>query len=1142
MSYTSLFCVLIFACFVSVSFTFRMIPNQFDGKSTNSVFKTSYVLNKNKINIKKNYLQSISIHKFHRPTFIKFKLVEDEDVQVDDKLDTAADDDDDDFSEEESSTLLNKLSKGIIPLAASVGFAVTPSSAVAARVAGAAAGGIAGFLARNIIIQKMKNEIEEDNGDNNNGGNSYVPTAVMSALAYLNSDAGPPILSQTTKTLESIAKKFKIPSDDLGLFFVNVFAEVIYISVQEESMDLTELSDVIDFAESAGLTNDEIGDGFALAACRLGNLIEKDNRGFYSSEYELEHLYQAAKMFFLADKMIGTSEGYYGKRVGVALSFFLPETYQEIISEACTKLFLRCVESVLVNPQDFTFDEVEKLKSFLTGTTSVTTLRPANMQNMIMEAIQLSLDNTLSTNEESLMHVKFDNMEKLAQAQEVFGWDNRELTATIETKTMPIFENIAADIVNQVFERPEKAEELSLVLQERIESLSIDERKARVYLTNVISQMNKEYMNKIDKVYNVSNGAIEPAYKIMIGYSHTIDAFKKLTANIMGDIKLPVPGLPFADMVRFAMYKVQLTRNDLKHSVTNKDMFDMSEEQQQSVRKVLALPKVSTWITQCINENNFDDNAKSAYQKILNDYKVEPEEWQATAIDFYYQAAENVAKSKAIPSASDMERLSTIKSFLTCSDEMVQRVHLELLGDKYVKAVTESMNPTGVIAEEYVDGLKRLQARLNLNNNDTNILLGVAARTRINPIIKDLTDIWKSDTDATYRREKEKKSGKVTPDKKSVDLISSSDNILGYMETGAQKEGGGPNVFMREALNLVDFFTENYKINGIDINSNTSTLSLAVTAVGITNETDLVGMYKHYMITRLSEQDATLRQRYIETEPLFALILGIPRESQMKIKESLAFTAFKNMLKNALVYRDMIEANELQQFAMLQNSLQIDVSAAEKIYAEASKQAIMDHASTLFKAVGKDATSSMTAEVARRFRSQYLIENGLENDLLEVQEAYDIPVERAEEIIEMSCKRYISQLLNLALRGAKKYDEQDAVKWLKQIVKYAVFVNGQVEADGNLFTENDKKRLISFYQSEVESQLTNQSSSSNESEVESDMKNHDMIVKLKEMIYLTNDFIPPVQGMAGLLGEVKSLATLQNEADPNGGKKGWAWG
>lgn len=40
------------------------------------------------------------------------------------------------------------------------------------------------------------------------------------------------------------------------------------------------------------------------------------------------------------------------------------------------------------------------------------------------------------------------------------------------------------------------------------------------------------------------------------------------------------------------------------------------------------------------------------------------------------------------------------------------KVNLELLGDKYVKAVTESMMPTGVITEEYLDGLDRLRMRL----------------------------------------------------------------------------------------------------------------------------------------------------------------------------------------------------------------------------------------------------------------------------------------------------------------------------------------------------------------------------------------------------------------------------------------------
>lgn len=47
--------------------------------------------------------------------------------------------------------------------------------------------------------------------------------------------------------------------------------------------------------------------------------------------------------------------------------------------------------------------------------------------------------------------------------------------------------------------------------------------------------------------------------------------------------------------------------------------------------------------------------------------------------------------------------------------------------------------------------------------------------------------------------------------------------ILSYLE-GAQKEGGGPNVFMREALNLVDFFVSNYLTQDVDL----STLEVSV--------------------------------------------------------------------------------------------------------------------------------------------------------------------------------------------------------------------------------------------------------------------------------------------------------------------------
>jgi hypothetical protein len=140
--------------------------------------------------------------------------------------------------------------------------------------------------------------------------------------------------------------------------------------------------------------------------------------------------------------------------------------------------------------------------------------------------------------------------------------------------------------------------------------------------------------------------------------------------------------------------------------------------------------------------------------------------------------------------------------------------------------------------------------------------------------------------------------------------------------------------------------------------------------------------------------------------------------------------------------------------------------------------------------------------------------------------------------VEACCKRYISQLLNLALRAAKKYDERDAAKWLKEIVKYAIFIPDGVvvDADGNLFSEKDKERLISFYQSESEDDASLSTDDGQAAQA--------MTIKLKEMIHLTESFVAPIQGIEGLLGNVKSLSQLGRDSDSTkpGEKRPWAWG
>lgn len=1040
--------------------------------------------------------------------------------ESDDDISTIIEDDDvdfDDFSQSKT-ILIRKLSRGVIPIAASLGFATARTSNIALRLAWAAVGGTAGFIAKKAIIDKLVNRNENDGSHNDSSDNTrggiLLPKSVTTALKYF-ADNLPPVASMTLPKIEQIAKKYQISNDDLGLFITQLFAEVVFRTVQQNDDDITELIEVIDFAKALNLYDSEIGDGFSLAAIKIGELLETDERGFFSSDYSEDILEQAAKVFFLGDKMIGSPNGFYGKRLSVALSYFTTESYRDIITKSSTRLFSKCVESVLTNPDSFTKEEISQLREYLSTSASVSSLRPASMQNMIMEAFQSVVDRSIKkTTIESKLNAEISDLEQLKKAQVLLGWNSIEFGATMETRTLPLFEEIARELIAKTVENPDSALEYAAILEDRIERLNINLSKARVLLTTLISEQNSNYMNKIDKVYNVA-GNVEPAFKIMVSYAATHDAMKSVVKNIMGDISIPVPGLPFADMVRVNLYELKLSRKDQQKSIISDDMFALNEKQREVVQKTLSLPKVCSWVTQCINENNFVDDAKNAYQKLLNQFSVTEKEWSATSIDFYYQEVQKIASTRAIPSVIDMARLEQVATFLQCPVKSIAKVHVELLGDKYVKAVKESMTPSGTISEEYIDGLNRLRIRLGLSEDDANSLFGVSIRDKIGPIVKELVEIYKSDAAGTKRKESKNLNDK------SNDPISSEDNVLGFMEEGAQKVGGGPNVFMREALNLVDLYVDNYVKQNVDI---VSLDSLPVNAVGVSNQSDLVDLFKHYTITRLAEQDTILRERYESNEKIFGLSLGISVDGQSKVKESLMYSVYKNMLKRIFRVKNAVEASDLQQFGIIKEKLGLENEAANKIMEESSKGAILEHAASFMRP--KDSTIS--PQLAITFRTQvaslgydmktigfndklitylyalevqYLIENNLVYELKDTQESYGIPEDRAEEVIAAACKRYISQLLNLALRAAKKFDEKDCVSWVNEILKYSVFIGDTVDADGNMFTDKDKDRLVEFYLSSEDS-------------------NSDAAEKLKNLINLSENYVPPVDGIDGLLGLV----------------------
>jgi hypothetical protein len=183
------------------------------------------------------------------------------------------------------------------------------------------------------------------------------------------------------------------------------------------------------------------------------------------------------------------------------------------------------------------------------------------------------------------------------------------------------------------------------------------------------------------------------------------------------------------------------------------------------------------------------------------------------------------------------------------------------------------------------------------------------------------------------------------------------------METGAQKPGGGPNVFMREALNLVDFFRQNYLMAGVDLDA---LEEVPVTAVGAVPEEDLLTAFKHYLLTTAAEQDETLRARYEDGRRVFGLVLGLPPASQTAVRESLANGAFKNMVRALMRSKDAAEAADLQQFAAVKDRLGLDQAVADRVFANATREAVRDAGRELLESEDRP----ITPEQVRRYRLQ----------------------------------------------------------------------------------------------------------------------------------------------------------------------------
>jgi hypothetical protein len=405
-------------------------------------------------------------------------------------------------------SLLEKISMGAIPIATSLGFALTPSSKLTTRFAGAAVGSVTGVLIRAAARRKLLDDLEKQEllDDGNIGDND--DEKIKSALELLmKAHREVPLNLQIIK---KVARRKEISSENLSKLHCELFEEILWDLVKKPSFDFTEFYDIYNLASELYFTKEELGQAFAGVAIRLLKYVKKTDDGFAKASPGVIH--SSAVIYFLMDKILADEDDdYYRQFVKLTLCFVSSEECEDLVIKNSIRLIADCVYSVLDKPEAFESDEIADTINFLkTSTFGAERFERSEINEIIEELMKLKASRTLKPYlkffeedrgiEKNLMKFidykksgstdgfQFPTIqyEKLDKACELLYYNKFKMNTALESVTVGQFEIIANATVDFIIDDPSTAAYATEYLYTIIRNLHISKGMTTVgFMTSV---------------------------------------------------------------------------------------------------------------------------------------------------------------------------------------------------------------------------------------------------------------------------------------------------------------------------------------------------------------------------------------------------------------------------------------------------------------------------------------------------------------------------------------------------------------------------------------------------------------------------------------------------------------------------------
>jgi len=540
-------------------------------------------------------------------------------------------------------------------------------------------------------------------------------------------------------------------------------------------------------------------------------------------------------------------------------------------------------------------------------------------------------------------------------------------------------------------------------------------------------------------------------FMVGIGRLGADDALASLFGGLKGELKASESLALYRVLLMSFLEDMKVDEQEAATLAQLRALLGLSDAESTSVYQAAAGPLFRKVVQKAVS-GDLSTAEQAELQSSLADLALPSAVTTSISIEVYSDQLREFTSGDKIMNEDQSEQLAKLRGFLDLDMASVESVHEELCAPSYRKSVREVMGTTGIIPDEYWEGLSTLRSRLGLTEDAAKDLFGVEVTARMKAIASKAVDALE-----------EKMAGNTTG-----------------------KMGVEASVFAVEMLNLVDFAVASKAIATQEVDGQ------LVEVIGCNlrdefPERTLKGLYKGFLTEAFSDADANLKEKIFNALEKASLILGLADNEVAPIHNEIGSKVYRQYTAKALV-KGPLGAAEMGFLDSIKDALGMEQVLCDQLVRDQQLnrvsmllESMFEKDSVLVEDVRKmrdaadlydvnllDDLQVSKLKLERLFQVELidLVDTGaLKADdlsaLEEVCESLHIDEERATKMLEEVVQKRASSGVLQAAALLRQNAAEAAVEELSTILKYASMMEVQAECS---VSAKERSELFMLYQ------------------------------------------------------------------------------